>query len=268
MAIQQVDDFREEAQDLARLLAPLGDADWEQETTFKSWTINDVIQHLHFSDRMAFLSATDEEAYDKFRADLTTARENGGTMQSHTREMLGHIRGQQLLKTWTEGMVKLCDALSVKSPETRFKWSGPDMGIRMFATARQMETWAHGQEIYDILGKKRVNSDRLKNVAVIGVKTYGWTFANRKLEPPGEPPYIRLEAPSGDVWEWNETNTNASVIGSAVEFCQVVTQVRHVDDTKLETKGDAARQWMAIAQCFAGPPEDPPAPGSRLPKST
>ena len=74
MAIQQVDDFREEARDLAGLLAPLPDADWEQETTFKAWTINDVVQHLHFSDRMAFLSATDEDAYHKFRGDLTAAR--------------------------------------------------------------------------------------------------------------------------------------------------------------------------------------------------
>ncbi|MEM9355495.1 MAG: TIGR03084 family metal-binding protein [Pseudomonadota bacterium] len=265
MAIEQVDDFREEAQDLASLLGPISEGDWDLETTFKAWTINDVVQHLHFSDQMAFLSATDEDAYYEFRGALTAARENGGTMQSHTREMMGHIRGKQLLETWKDGMEKLCDALSSKGPETRFKWSGPDMGIRMFATARQMETWAHGQEIYDVLGKKRVNSDRLKNVAVIGVKTYGWTFANRKMEPPGEPPYVRLEAPSGDTWEWNETNTTDSVIGSAVDFCQVVTQVRNIADTKIETKGEAAKQWMAIAQCFAGPPENPPVPGSRVP---
>ena len=268
MAIQQVDDFREEARDLASLLQPLGDNEWEQETTFKSWTINDVIQHLHFSDHMALLTATNVDAYHEFRGRLTAARENGGTMQSHTREIFGHIRGQELLKTWTQGMEKLCDVLSDKDPETRFKWAGPDMGLRMFVTARQMETWAHGQEIYDILGKRRVNTDRLKNIAVIGIKTFGWTFANRKLDPPGEPPYVRLEAPSGDTWEWNESNTASSVIGSAVEFCQVVTQVRNIADTKLDLKGEAAVKWMEIAQCFAGPPENPPARGSRATKGT
>jgi len=32
---------------------------------------------------------------------------------------------------------------------------------------------------------------------------------------------------------------------------------------KIKTTGEAAEQWMAIAQCFAGPPEDPPPPGAR-----
>jgi hypothetical protein len=30
--------------------------------------------------------------------------------------------------------------------------------------------------------------------------------------------------------------------------------------------GEPARRWMAFAQCFAGPPENPPAPGARVPK--
>ncbi|MBW2635551.1 MAG: TIGR03084 family protein, partial [Deltaproteobacteria bacterium] len=46
-------------------------------------------------------------------------------------------------------------------------------------------------------------------------------------------------------------------------FCLVVVQRRHVDDTALETEGDTARDWMLKAQCFAGPPEDGPAPGER-----
>jgi hypothetical protein len=28
-------------------------------------------------------------------------------------------------------------------------------------------------------------------------------------------------------------------------------------------KGETAQRWMAIAQCFAGPPNDPPAKGTR-----
>ena len=51
--------------------------------------------------------------------------------------------------------------------------------------------------------------------------------------------------------------------GSAVEFAQVVTQIRNIDDTGLETVGDTARRWMEIAQCFAGGPEMPPAKGVR-----
>jgi len=77
------------------------------------------------------------------------------------------------------------------------------------------------------------------------------------------PPYVRLTAPSGAIWEWNAPSEDNRVEGKAVEFCQVVTQVRNVADTGLVVAGGAARRWMAIAQCFAGPPENPPRPGER-----
>ena len=51
--------------------------------------------------------------------------------------------------------------------------------------------------------------------------------------------------------------------GTAQDFCLVVTQRRHVQDTGLQLRGEVARQWMALAQCFAGPPADGPAPGER-----
>jgi uncharacterized protein (TIGR03084 family) len=137
------------------------------------------------------------------------------------------------------------------------------MGVRMFTTARYMETWAHGQEIYDLKKVRRSNTDRIKHIATLGVKTFGWTFVNRKLEVPGPPPYIRLVAPSGAIWEWNEPSETEFVRGDASDFCLVVTQGRNVADTPLEVSGEVATKWMSIAQCFAGGPADPPKPGTR-----
>jgi uncharacterized protein (TIGR03084 family) len=127
-----------------------------------------------------------------------------------------------------------------------------------------METWAHGQEVYDLLGVERVDTDRIRNIAVLGVNTFGWTFVNRKLAVPQPVPHVRLDAPSGDVWEWNAGVESDLVAGSASEFCQVVTQVRNLADTKLRVEGEVAKRWMSIAQCFAGPAEDPPPPGTRF----
>ncbi len=129
--------------------------------------------------------------------------------------------------------------------------------------ARFMEVWAHGQDVYDLMRVPREHTDRIKNIAVLGVKTFGWTFVNRGLEVPGAPPYVRLVAPSGAIWEWNEPNETNKVSGTAVEFCQVVTQGRNVADTALEVVGETATRWMAIAQCFAGGPADPPKSGER-----
>jgi hypothetical protein len=84
------------------------------------------------------------------------------------------------------------------------------------------------------------------------------------MAPPGAAPYIRLEAPSGAPGEWNDPSDENRVEGTALEFCQVVTQVRNVADTNIATKGEPARIWMSLAQCFAGPPENPPPPGTRV----
>jgi len=52
--------------------------------------------------------------------------------------------------------------------------------------------------------------------------------------------------------------------GNAEDFCQVVTQVRNIVDVNLNVVGEIANEWMSIAQCFAGPPEQPPKPGARF----
>jgi uncharacterized protein (TIGR03084 family) len=141
------------------------------------------------------------------------------------------------------------------------------MSIRSCISARQMETWAHGQAVFDLLGVERIEHDRLRNIAVMGVNTFGWTFVNRKLVVPDVKPVVALIAPSGALWEWNAEQREQRVEGSAVDFCRVVTQTRNVADTALRVRGEIARQWLAIAQCFAGPPEDPPPPGSRFRQS-
>ncbi len=110
----------------------------------------------------------------------------------------------------------------------------------------------------------RIEHDRLRNIAVMGVNTFGWTFKVNRREVPAVKPYVRLTSPSGALWEWNEPATADRVEGSAVDFCRVVAQTRNLHDTSLAVTGDIARQWMESAQCFAGPPEKPPAPGARF----
>ena len=262
--LPQAVDFRAEADDLHRLLTTLAESDWDRPTLFKSWTVNDVVQHLHAGDLMAAASVAGGDPFMRLRADVQAARDGGLSRVEETRQRLGNPGGKRLLDLWYATMVALCDKLSALPPDARLKWAGPDMGVRMFTTARQMETWAHGQEIFDLMGATRPPTGRLRNIAEIGVRTYGWTFANRKQEVPGPAPYVRLTAPSGGVWEWNDPAPDNCVEGSALDFCQVVTQVRNVADTALRVTGAPARAWMEIAQCFAGPPETPPAPGARF----
>ncbi|WP_216856340.1 TIGR03084 family metal-binding protein [Acidisphaera sp. S103] len=262
--LAQAEDFRAEANELHTLLATLDENDWQRATLFKAWTVNDIVQHLHDSDLMAAASVAGPEPFTRLRIQIQAARDAGLTRVQEARQRLGSLTGRRLLERWHATMADLCDSLSALLPNARLTWYGPDMGVRMFATARQMETWAHGQAIYDLMGATRQATDRLRNIVEIGVRTYGWTFANRGQSIPGPAPYVRLNGPSGAVWEWNDPAPGNSVDGDALDFCQVVTQVRNIADTSLKVTGEPARTWMSLAQCFAGPPENPPPPGTRF----
>lgn len=252
--LQQAQDLLEEGQELKKLLSALTDEEWTAPTPFKDWTVNKVVQHLHGADCAAVMSLTEP---DKFKAMIKNPKEVSSTMNPK-------MEGQALFERWWSYFSEMTDQLGASDPKRRCPWFGPDMGVMMFTTARQMETWAHAHDIYDLKKVERTHTDRIKNIAEIGVRTYGWTFANRKQEPPGPAPYVRLTAPSGAVWEWNEEASDNRVEGQAVDFCHVVTQGRNIADVNLDVTGEPATQWMAIAQCFAGPPETPPAPGSRV----
>ena len=256
-------DLRAEVDELHALAAGLEPEDWSRPTLFKQWTPWDVIAHLYFFDHVSVLAMKDVEGFGEARKELIAASSSGLSTADFTRKKLGPLPPKELLATWISTNKEMAEELGSSDPKRRLPWFGPDMGVRMFTTARYMETWAHGQEIYDLKRAKRAHSDRIKHIATIGVRTFGWTFVNRGLEPPGPPPYVRLAAPSGATWEWNEASESERVSGDAVDFCHVVTQGRNLADTRLEVVGEVAKRWMSIAQCFAGGPQDPPKPGER-----
>ena len=263
--LQVAEDFRDEVDELHAFLKTLPPEAWDQVTGFMEWTPWDVVAHLHYYDGVSRIALQGEEAFAPERESLFKAIAQGRTNKELARERFADVDAQALLARWKEDAHALAADLGASDPKRRLPWFGPDMGVPMFTTARYMETWAHAQEVYDLVGAPRTHTDRIKNVATIGVKTFGWTFVNRKLEVPGPPPYVRLRAPSGDTWEWNEPSDEERVEGEAVDFCHVVTQGRNVQDTELAVTGPVATKWMSIAQCFAGGAADPPAPGTRGP---
>jgi uncharacterized protein (TIGR03084 family) len=261
--LQESQDLLAESEELHAFLKTLGGEDWARPTGFMKWTPWDVVAHLHFFDLVSLASLAGEEAFAARRDQFVKHVMDGLGSAEIARLEFGDLTPRELLARWRATDRDMATQLGESDPKRRLPWFGPDMGVRMFTTARYMETWAHGQEIYDLKKAQRNHTDRIKNIATIGMKTFGWTFINRKLEVPGPPPYVRLTAPSGAIWEWNEPSETECVRGDAVDFCRVVTQVRNVSDTSLEVVGDVANRWISIAQCFAGPPVDPPKPGVR-----
>ncbi|MEO0549635.1 MAG: TIGR03084 family metal-binding protein [Pseudomonadota bacterium] len=260
MAIPQADDFRAESEALFELLNTAEDSQFAEPTQFKNWTINAVLQHLHFWNQMARLQIVDEaELLSRMRG----VGQHPGGMRGYEADHFASLGGRALLQDWRAGVEETADAFATADPKARLKWAGPDMSARSSITARLMETWAHGQEVYDHLGVERQNEDRIRNIVVLGVNTFGWTYKTRRETPPGAMPYLSLMAPSGAVWTYGEVNATERIEGRADQFCQVVTQTRNIADTDLVVTGPTATDWMSKAQCFAGAPAEPPAPGTR-----
>lgn len=261
--MKQALDYLEEAQVLAQALEPLSEDKLNEPTLFKDWTINDVVGHLYMFDHAAMISLNEPKKFDAFLEPLSRGLSEGKTFLQMQQPWLGDLTGRALFDTWRDGSVKMAKAYEVADPKARLAWAGPSMSARSSITARQMETWAHGHEVFDALGLQREENDRIYNICHMGVATFGWAFINRKMDPPAQAPAVILTAPTGAVWEWNTENTSDVVQGSALDFARVVTQTRSFEDTSLQLKGDVAASWMRIAQCFAGPPIDPPKKGAR-----
>ncbi len=265
--LSEAKDFREECDTLATLLGDASEDTFAIVTQFKDWTIEDVIAHLHMWNIAADLTLQSREKFQEFFTFVMTrmaAGDNHPKLQrAWLRKYHGSLTGRALFDAWASFYPTLADNYFRADPETRVAWAGPDMNTGAKIIARQMETWAHGQEVFDVLGAVRMEGDRIKNIVELGVRTYGWTFRNRGEEPAQPKPFVKLTAPSGVQWTWNAPQTDNMVSGDAVEFSQVVTQTRNIADTNLEVIGENASRWMALAQCFAGAPEDPPPKGAR-----
>ncbi len=253
-------DLVAEQDDLERILAPLTADQWQLDTPSMGWTVADQVGHLGYFDRAAALAITDPEAF-RAQADAMMQQAATGGIDVTLAEPRS-LAPDGLLAWWRQGRARLVDAAGTLGEDDRLAWYGPDMSAKSFLTARLMEAWAHGQDVADALGAVREPSDRLRHVAQLGVITRGWSYVNRGREPDPTPVRVSLEAPSGETWTWGDDDAEQSVTGPAEDFCQVVTQRRHVDDTELVVHGAAAREWMELAQAFAGGPTDGRAAGT------
>lgn len=121
------------------------------------------------------------------------------------------------------------------------------------ATARLMETWAHGQDVADALGVERAPTARIKNIAHLGVRTRNFAYSVNEKTPPADDFRVELTAPDGSLWTWGPEDAPQKVTGPALDFCLLVTQRANRADLDLVAVGADADEWLGFAQAFAGP---------------
>ncbi len=261
-ALEQVRaDLREERAALDSVLKGLDDSSWGLPTTSPGWTVADQVGHLAYFDDAAATSIIDPEAFTAHLSALIAGASAVG-IDEFTLDAFRSMAGSQVLATWRANGAALDLAAAGLVDGQRVTWYGPTLSAISFVAARLMETWAHGTDVAEAVGAAHEPTPRLRAIARLGFATRRWSYVVRGEEPPPGSVAVDLAGPDGERWTWGEPDASDIVTGSAHDFCLVVTQRRHLDDTGLTT-GELGRHWLERAQVFAGTPSIGPPPGGR-----
>ena len=256
-----IDDLCAESEELDRIVAELSPEQWALATPAPGWTVAHQIAHLAWTDHHSVLAVTDQDAFSR---EVEKALAQPGDFVDNGAAEGAAKPPARLLAEWRAGRTALADALRAAPDGARFPWYGPPMATASMATARLMETWAHGLDVAQALGVERTPTDRLRHIVRLGVRTRDFAFGVRGLPVPFEEFRVELAAPSGELWVYGPEDADNRVTGPSLDFCLLVTQRAHRSDLALEAVGEDADQWLDIAQAFAGPPGDgrPPKGGT------
>lgn len=255
-------DLSAEGDQLRTTVAALDADGWRTTTPAEGWDVATTVAHLLWTDEVAVLAAgalRDDAGKQAWDAVVLLAIEDPSGFVDKEALRIGDLAPADLLARWDAARPALVQALRDQPDGAKMPWFGPPMAPTSMATARFMETWAHSLDVYDALisagsiTTRPEVTDRIKHVAHIGVRTRNFAYANNGLDAPAEEFRVELTAPSGAVWTWGPEDAAQRVTGDAYEFCQLVTQRIHRDDTNLKAIGDDAEKWLTIAQAFAGP---------------
>ncbi|GAB3083312.1 TIGR03084 family metal-binding protein [Nocardioides zeae] len=241
---------------------------WRRATPAAGWDVAAQVAHLAWTDVAAATAARavrGEQEKAAWDAIVMVAIDDPAGFVDAAAAEGSAVPAADLLAHWRTSRADLAAALralAAERPGERLPWFGPPMSPVSMATARYMETWAHGLDVTDALGLDAQDDDGLRHVCHIGARTRGFSFATRGLEAPTAPVRVRLTLPSGATWSDGPEDADERVEGPAVDFARLVTQRAHRDDLAVTATGAGADRWLDIAQAFAGPPGQGRAPAA------
>jgi uncharacterized protein (TIGR03084 family) len=245
-----VPDLVAEGAEVDRLVADLDPAAWTTPTPAPGWTVAHQIAHLAATFRLAGLAARDGASFAAVMARLS--KDFGANVD---RAMAEYLREPPaaLLERWRTERTAAEQALADRPGEELVPWLVRPLPAATLAAAGMMESFAHGLDIADALGVRRVHTDRLRHLVSFAVRTWDFGYLARDLAVPDVAFRFELDAPSGARWAFGPADAAQRITGPAVDFCLLVTRRRHRDDLALAATGPDAEHWLDIAQAYRGP---------------
>lgn len=250
-------DLAAESAELDELVTGKAAGVWDRVTTPEGWSVAHQIGHLHWTDLQSLLAIRDPEA---FHAQINEFIERAATIVDDEAARFAEMPEGDLLAAWRTGRDDLAAALRAVPDGEKVPWYGPPMSPVSMATARLMETWAHSLDVYDAFSVEKPQSERVRNVCHIGVRTFAYVHMVRGEEAPPAEVRVELVSPAGELWTWGPDDATERVTGKAWDFALLATRRRHRADVDVSAHGQIADHWLDIVQTFAGDPGNDPKP--------
>ena len=183
-----------------------------QPTPARLWDVRDTISHLADVDEMAIDTIADgPHALNAIAA--RAASDDDVTYQGVMRGR--RLAGADVLAWWERTSAARAGRARRSWIRTRGSAGASGCAPATLVTARMMETWAHGLDVYAARHTEPVDTDRLAHVAWLSTRALPYAYTVARREPPPEPLRVELTLPSGAPWTFGPEDAPARITGPA-----------------------------------------------------
>ena len=231
---------------LDAVLSSLTPDQWKAPSLCSGWDVSDVVLHLAQTEEGVLLSIQNREIPNRPR--------DAATVDDVIEHWVAQERGdppEAVHERWDRARRAALEALRSADPATPVPWIAASLRPRTLATTRLSEHWIHTKDITDPLGIEDPDTDDIKHLAWLAVKTIPYAFARSGRN---DPPTVRAElvAPSGERWVIGPADAACVITGPASEFVRVAARrLAPGEATRLTATGDKATDVVELLRTYA-----------------
>jgi len=237
-------DLVAEEQSLDQFLQRINPRAWQKTTVHHGWSIQGVVSHLADSEDYAHNALgeggsrlSDIESFGSMAALNEAGIAKGAGM-----------RPQDAIEWWRGARAKVVEELSRRKADDRVPWFYGDMSAKSFATARLMETWAHGLDLYAAVGEEPEDTIRLRHIAWLAWAMLPHAFGEAGLDYP-EPVRLEVLGPQYSKWVFGPEDSGQVIKAQAGEWCRVaVHRLGLAEAGTIKTTGALAEQAVKVVR--------------------
>ena len=240
--------------ELTSIVSPLDETGWLHPSRCDGWSVADVVLHLAQTNEMAVASL--QGRFDEKLGVLAAGMDPDAapSVNEGAAVLVANERGQDVaavLSRWQESANTLRFELSETDPRQRVVWVAGELSAQTLATTRLAETWIHTGDVAVPLGREIALDDRLWHIARLAWRTLPHAFAQAAYQPAG-PVAFALTAPGEETWHFEgDDEALTTIVGPALDLCQVAGQRADADGTALVGEGPDAAAVLDLVRTFA-----------------